>query len=502
LFPLEESTYSHNERSYINTNLDTLAAGKFASLPVFFKEENGTHILFSEADVYDYPQLFIEKSSNGTLSAKHPRAVAQVKPQPGEGGDRNQDIVKEHPYIALTQGKRSFPWRFFVIAKDDGTFLEQDMVLKLSRKQKIDDTSWIKPGKIAWDWWNANNLYNVDFKAGLNTETYKYYIDFAAKNGLEYVILDEGWTKSTTEILEFNPDIDVQELIMYGKEKNVGIILWCLWKPLDDNMQEILDTYASWGAVGIKVDFMQRSDQYMTNSYEKIARACADRKLIVDFHGAFKPSGLRRAYPNVVSFEGVKGNEFNKWSTDVTPQHNTNLPFIRNAVGPMDYTPGGMHNVSAINFLASKERPMTMGTRAHQVALYTVFTSTIQMLCDSPSAYIKEQETTDFIAQIPTTWDETHALDAQVGEYLAVAKRNGNTWYVGVITNWDPRIIKIDLSFLPAGKYKAQVYGDGINADRYAQDYHIKKIDVDNTTTLTAQLAPGGGWSAIITPVE
>lgn len=497
LFPLEESTYSHNERTYIPTLIDTIRQEQFASLPAMFMTGD-VNVLFSEADVFDYPQMFLEGGSGNILQAMHPPVVAETKPEEGSGGDRNVVIVREESFIARLPGEHSLPWRFFLISREEKDFLNQDMVLRLSRGNQLDDVSWIHPGKVAWDWYNANNLYNVDFKAGLNTETYKYYIDFASRFGIDYVILDEGWTKSTLEILEFNPDMDVKEIIRYGREKGVAIILWCLWKPLDENMDEILDIYASWGAKGIKVDFMQRSDQYMTSSYEKIARACAERELLVDFHGAFKPGGLRSAYPNIISYEGVKGNENHKWSHDVTPGHNTTIPFIRMAVGPMDYTPGAMRNFHADEHPINFDRPASIGTRAHQVALYMIFESPLQMLCDVPSAYLEEEATTAYITEVPTTWDETVPLHGKVGEYVAVARRKGTSWYVGAITNEMSRVLTLDMSFLPAGEYSATICRDGPNAETYAEDFILEQHGIRSGEKLEVNLANGGGWSAII----
>ncbi|WP_345006718.1 glycoside hydrolase family 97 protein [Snuella lapsa] len=498
LFPEEKSMYSHYERLYLDKKLDSIASGQFCSLPVMFNTTDAIRILYSEADTYDYPHMFLQGNSSNKLSALFPKAVAEIKPQPGRRVDRNVIITKEHSYIAKTNGTRTFPWRFFVISNEDKTFIEQDMVFKLSSPLAIENTNWIKPGKVAWDWWNANNIYGVDFESGLNTATYKYYIDFASAYNIEYVILDEGWTKSTTEILGFNPDIDVKELIRYGKEKGVGIILWCLWKPLDENMTEILDTYAGWGAKGVKVDFMQRADQYMVNSYTEIARECAKRELLVDYHGAFKPAGLRRAYPNVLSYEGVRGNEHNKWANYITPEHNLTLPFIRMAVGPMDYTPGAMRNAQEKNHSINFERPISLGTRAHQVSMYVIFESSLQMLCDAPSAYQKDEHTARFISQIPTIWDETKALHARLGEYLAIARKNGDNWYVGAMNNWKARTLDIDFSFLPEGDFEMTIFKDGANANRYAEDYKIEKINVDRNTRKTINLAKGGGWTAIL----
>ena len=312
------------------------------------------------------------------------------------------------------------------------------------------------------------------------------------------MILDEGWTKSTTEILDSNPNIDITELITYANERNVDLILWVLWKPLDDNMDEILDKYQKWGAKGIKVDFMQRADQYMVSSYEEIAKACAERKMLVDFHGAFKPAGLRRAYPNVISYEGVKGNENNKWSTDISPEHNVTLPFIRMAAGPMDFTPGAVRNAMPGNYRINFNRPMSLGTRCHQVAMYAVYESPLQMYCDAPSAYLKEEETIFFISQFPSVWDETVVLDAKVSDYIAVARRNGEKWYIGAMTDWTARELNLDFSFLPDGDFELQLMKDGPNCDKFAEDYQKETLSVTNQTQLKIQLASGGGWAGII----
>jgi len=502
-FPKEVSTYSHYERNYLRLSADSIPKGDFCSLPVLFNQDNEKiRVLFSEANVYDYPNLFLESAGNKRFVSMFPKAVKETIPQPGNGADRNVIITKEHDYIAKTNGQRTYPWRLFVITNDDKTLLEQDMVMQLSDPLKLDDTSWIKPGKVAWDWWNDNNIYGVDFESGLNTATYKYFIDFASEYGIEYVILDEGWTKSTTEILDFNPDMDVKELIRYGREKGVGIILWCLWKPLDENMEEILDTYAGWGAKGVKVDFMQRADQYMVNSYEQIAKACAERQLLVDYHGAYKPTGLRKAYPNVISYEGLKGNEHNKWSEEITPEHNTTLPFIRMAVGPMDYTPGAMVNMQEKHFNIAFSRPMSMGTRCHQMAMYVVFESGLQMMCDNPSNYYKEEECTRFISKMPSVWDQTIALEASVGEYVAMARQNGENWYIGGMTNWEERTMDLDLSFLPEGTFEMVLFKDGVNANKYAQDYKVETIKVNKTDKLTVKLAKGGGFAAMLHPAD
>ncbi len=500
-FPQEESMYSHNERSYLNKPISDIENGSFCSLPVLFETREEVSVLFSESALTNYPGMFLEKSGGNGFRTKFPKYVLKAVPNEQYSPDRNQILAEEANYIASIESDRAFPWRVFIITDDQKDLLQQDLFYELADEQKIEETDWIKPGKVAWDWYNANNIFGVDFESGINLDTYKYYIDFASENGIEYVILDEGWTKSTTEILDYNPDVNLPELMNYAKKKDVGIILWVLWKPLNDNMTEILDLYQSWGAKGIKVDFMQRNDQYMVSSYETVAKECADREMIVDFHGAFKPSGLRRMYPNIVNYEGVKGTENNKWSADITPTHNVTLPFIRMAVGPMDYTPGSMKNATLRDYKISFSRPMSLGTRAHQVAMYVIYDAPLQMMCENPSIYQKEQETVDFITQIPTTWDETIALEGEVGKYLALARRNGDRWYIGAMTNEQPRSLEISLSFLP-GDFEMKVYRDGVNAHRYAEDYKVLSETVNSTSTFNIELAPGGGWSAILTPMN
>ncbi len=495
-FPKEDAFISHNERYYIQSPLNRVEVGSLCSLPILF--EVGTRsVHFTESDLVDFPGMFLINEGNYQISAIHPNFVKQAIPAPS-WPDRVELITDEANYIAKCSGERTFPWRVFSVANNQAELLTNTLVQQLATPSKLKKTSWIKPGKVAWDWYNANNVYDVDFDAGINNDTYKYYIDFASEYGLEYVILDEGWTKSTTNILESDSQIDVPELVKYGNERNVDLILWVLWKPLDNDLEKALALYKKWGVKGIKVDFMQRSDQYMVNYYERVARVAAANELLVDFHGAFKPSGLSTTYPNVISFEGVKGAENNKWSSDLTTNHNLTLPFIRMVAGPMDYTPGGMHNANAKNHSICFDRPMSNGTRAHQVAMYAVYESPLQMLCDSPTDYIQDDVTARFISRFPTTWDETKAIAGKVGEYVVIARRKGDTWYLGIMTD-EAKTLEVPLSFLKEGSFTMDVFKDGKNANRMAEDYDTESKEVNAKTTLSLTIPIGGGYAAVIT---
>jgi alpha-glucosidase len=493
LFPIEDSFYSHYERLYLDKKLSELTPGRFSSLPTVVKADNNIKIGITEADLYDYPCMFMQATGKNAFKSTFPHVILHSDPK----GDRDIQNVQEADYIAKTSGTRNFPWRVFMISTEDARLVENQMVYLLSRESKLTDTGWIKPGLVAWDWWNDNNLYGVDFKSGLDTKTYKYYIDFAAKHNIPYIILDEGWTKSTTNIKEANPNLDIKELIAYGKSKKVDVILWCLWNALDADMNTILDIYANWGAKGIKVDFMARSEQYMVNFYERTAKACAERKLLVDFHGAFKPSGMARAYPNIINHEGVKGMENNKWGKDITPEHDVTLCFTRMLAGPLDFTPGAMRNAQADDYLASHSNPMSQGTRCHQVAMYVCYDAPLQMMSDSPSNYYKEEESATFISKMPTVWDQTKVLDAKMGDYILMARQKDNNWYIGAMTDWTPRTLTLDCSFLGDGTYEIEIMQDGPNAGKAAVDYKHTVQQVTKNSQIKIDMAKGGGWAAI-----
>ncbi len=494
-YPQEDSFMSHNERKYLPQRLSDILPEFIASLPAVVNVGDGAKLAIAESDIEDYPGLWLRGTGGNALVATFPPYPLKEKLE----HDRDLHVTEAADYIAITIGSRSYPWRVAGIVDKDADLLTNQLVWLLEKPSQVQDTSWIKPGKVAWDWWNANNIYGVDFKAGINTQTYKYYIDFAAKYGLQYIILDEGWYK-LGNVLDVAPDVDIAELTAYGKQKNVGVILWVVWKSLDDQLIPSLDQYEKWGVKGVKVDFMQRSDQQLMNFYTRASRETAKRKMLIDFHGDQKPAALTRTWPNLISAEGVRGLEWDKWSAETDPKHDVTLPFTRMFLGPMDFTPGAMLNAQKNSFAAIHMRPMSLGTRCHQLAMYVVFESPLQMLADSPSNYLREPEAMEFLGPVPSEWDETRPLDGKVSDYVVVARRNGRAWYVGAMTDWTPRELELDFSFLPEGNFTMESYEDGVNADRQASDYKKVKSAVNKGTKLKIKLAPGGGWAARITP--
>jgi alpha-glucosidase len=492
-YPQEDSFYSHNERKYLPQHLSEIAPAFLGTLPAIVDIGDGAKVAIAESDVDNYPGLWLHGTGGPALAATFPPYPLKEKLT----SDRDYRVVESADYIASTSGKRTYPWRVIGIADKDGDLLTNEIVYLLQKPSQVQDTSWIKPGKVAWDWWNANNVYGVDFKAGVNTATYKYYIDFAAKYGIPYIILDEGWYK-LGNVLEVVSEINMDDLAAYAKQKNVGLILWVVWKTLDDQLIPALDQFQKWGVKGIKVDFMQRSDQLLIDYFYKVSQECAKRKMLVDFHGDQKPASMTRTWPNLISTEGVRGMEWSKWSAESEPEHNVTLPFTRMFLGPMDYTPGAMRNATKETFAASHGQPMALGTRCHQLGMYVVFESPLQMLSDSPSNYLHEPEAMEFLAAVPTEWDETRVLDARIADYVVVARRNGHDWYIGAMNDWTVRDLEIDLSFLPDGNFTMDAYQDGVNADRNASDYKKTTMQVSRTTKRKLSLASGGGWAARI----
>ena len=430
---------------------------KMSVLPVLIDTRKQYKILISESDLTDYPCMFLKGTGDNGIVSAFPKAPLAF----GEDGDRSLKITQEADYIAKTSGARNYPWRYFVLTKDDRQLLENTMTYKLAGKNQLQDVSWIKPGQVSWEWWNDASPYgpDVNFVSGYNLETYKYYIDFASKFGIPYIIMDEGWAKSTRDPYTPNPKVDLHELIRYGKEKNVGIVLWLTWLTVENNF-DLFKTFNEWGIKGVKIDFMDRSDQWMVNYYERVAKEAAKHHLFVDFHGSFKPAGLEYKYPNILSYEGVRGME---QMGGCYPDNSIYLPFMRNAVGPMDYTPGAMISMQPNVYRAERPNSASIGTRAYQLALFVIFESGLQMLADNPTLYYRNEDCTRFITSVPVTWDETVALEAKAGEYAIIAKRKGDKWFIGGMTNngQTEREFAVKLDFLKKDR-TYQMTGNGL----------------------------------------
>ena len=487
------------EEFYTETPVSKFGTDTLGYLPLLIQYDNHKKAVLLEADVQDYPAMFVHRSKENELALTAAFAPYPVEEALGKRSKINYIPTKRADYIARTKGTRTFPWRVLAISVQDKNLLNNDMVQRLSEPDKIENTAWIKPGKVAWDWWNDWNISHVDFKAGINTPTYKHYIDFAAANKIEYVVLDEGWSDDW-DLNKLSPAIDLAALLEYAKQKNVGLILWSTWYALSRDVEGLSAKYAAMGVKGFKVDFLDRNDQKIIASCYEMAAIAAKHHLLLDFHGMFAPQGLQRTWPNVINFEGVRGMEYMKWSADDrVSRHAVSLPFIRMMAGPMDYTPGAFRNATRKNAKPSNSFPQSLGTRCNQLAMYIVYEAPLQMLADNPTIYTKEQECTDFIAKVPTTFNETIALDGQLGEYAVIARRKDNNWFVGGMTNWNERDITIGFAFLKEGNYSVELFRDGLNAGKDATDYKKETMTVNPADKLTVHLASGGGFAMRIT---
>ena len=498
---LESQYYNSFENTYSYTPLSSWNKERLAFLPLMVEGPRGKKVVVTESDLIDYPGMYLynEKGDNN-LSARFAPYPNEVR----QGGHNNLqlEVQSRQPYIAKCVGNEKFPWRIIAVSEDDVQMADNDMVYRLARP--ADTTigwNWVKPGKVAWDWWNDWNIAGVDFKSGINTETYQHYIDFASANGIEYVILDEGWAvNGAADLFQVVPEIHLEKLVKYASERNVGLILWAGYWAFDRDMEKVCKHYSNMGIKGFKIDFMDRDDQHMVQFHQRAAMTAARYKLMVDFHGTYKPSGLNRTYPNVINYEGVHGLEQMKWSPASVDQvtYDVTFPFIRMMAGPVDYTQGAMRNATRSNYHPVYNEPMSQGTRCRQLAQYVVFESPLNMLCDSPSNYSKETECMEFISTVPTVWDETRALCGEVGKYIAMARRSGEEWYAGGMTDWNERTLTLDLSFLPQGVYSVELYRDGVNADRRASDYKKEVFDLPLNGLIKVKMAPGGGFAAKI----
>ncbi len=483
-----QNTYAVTELNKVDSSL--------IFLPMTVDLNDGMKLTITESDLEDYPGMFLRVNPSQIgfegVFAGYPAEVDYYS-------WRSQEYVTQRAsYIAKLNAKQHLPWRIISISEKDIDMPVNNLVYALASPNRIGDYNWVKPGKCAWEWWNDWGLYHVDFKAGINMDTYKYYIDFASKYGLEYVILDEGWYNGKTgDLFDVVPQLDIKELVEYAKRRNVGVILWTVFNVLDQQLDEACKLYSQLGVKGFKVDFLDRDDQEAVKMVYRIAETAAKYKLVLDLHGFYKPTGLNRTYPNILNFEGVFGMEEMKWSNpDVDmPTYDVTFPFIRMMAGSVDYTPGAMRNATKKDFQPIYSNPLSQGTRCHQLATYVVYDSPLTMLCDAPVYYEKEDEFTKFLSDIPLIADETKILTGKLGEYIVTARRYGNNWYIGGLTNWDEREVKIDMAFLEKDKqYKAVVYKDGANAHKQASDYTLDHLEVNSASVLTIDCASGGGF--------
>jgi alpha-glucosidase len=478
-----------NEGEYRHISLSEIKPSSIINLPLLVKIPGGPWASLLEADLTDYSGMYV-----GGVDVFEGALVSKLSPT----RERMDQVV-------IGSTPKSTPWRVLLVNSRPGALIESNyIILDLSAPGALADTSWIVPGKAAWDWWSGSFAKNVDFKPGMNTPTMKHYIDFAAQHHLEYMLVDAGWYPAedythALDILHHVPEVDVPDIIAYGKAKGVKVLLWLYWSALDKQMDAAMTLYEKWGAAGIKVDFMDHDDQEMVNFYERCVRQAAAHHLVVDLHGAYKPTGLRRTYPNLLTREGVMGMEYCKWSERVTPEHDVTLPFTRMLAGPMDFTPGAFNNAARGHFVARNLEPMSQGTRAHQLAMYVVYESPLVMLSDYPEAY-DHNPGMEFLDQVPTVWDDTKVLNGEPAEFVTIVRRKGEAWYLGSMTNWDARDLELPLDFLGQGAYEAQIFADGPDADTVGTSLAISSKRVKAGDKLNVHLAPGGGLTVIFKP--
>ena len=483
------------------SSIDDGAQG-MATLPIVFHAPGEAKLGLLLSDLDDYPAMYLayRQSHRRGLVAKFPqRATADA---PGGYRGFTATVTARADDIAETAGTRTFPWKAFVLARKDADLMASDMVLRLAPPPAAgSDFSWVKPGKVVWDFWADWNLQGVPFVAGRNDATFRYHIDFAAKHGVEYVNIDWFWS-DPLDLFALNPEVDVPGLVEYARGKGVGIIVWCLTKTLDSQFAAAMDRFQKWGVAGLKIDFFDRDDQRAMGWYKRFAAEAAKRKMIVLFHGATAPTGLQRSFPNVLGYEAVRGMEYEKFDkAGSPPDHSAILPFTRQLAGPMDYTPGAMRNATRATWLMNNTLPMSQGTRARQLAMYVMFDAPLVMLSDMPTAYEQEPAVLEFLSQVPTVWDQTVGLDGRIGEFGVLARRKGNEWWIGAMTDWAERSVEIPLTFLDGTRYEATIYADGVNANRVATDYQVTREQVGRDTRLRVVLKQGGGAVVRIRPV-
>ncbi len=496
-FQSEKSFHSAYEQPYEFNQLSDLDPAKLVQMPLLVEKKKGNFVMITESDLYNYPGIWVRKSGAGQLSATHPRypkTLVKTNNRYASG-----QVGETHEYIARVAGQRSYPWRIFAVADEEAGLIDNHLVYLLASPTALKDVSWIKPGVVLFDWWAKNNIFGVDFKAGVNTETAKYFIDFCAEKGFRYFLFDDGWSPKD-DLLHTVPGLNMEEVMAYAKSKGVDVMVWVIWNTLIDQWEEAFDQFERWGIKGIKTDFMNRDDQLMVEFYEAIAKKAAEKKMVINFHGAYKPCGLSRKYPNVLTREGLIEFEQSGVTNNDNPVHHNLLPYIRMFTGSMDYIPATMRNANKHNFRPIADYPMGWGTRAHAMALFIILNSPMTMLPGSPSDYHRERECTDFLAKIPVEWDETRLLTGKISKYTVLGRRAGKDWHIGAITNDDARTVELDTDFLKPGNYRIELIADGINAATTATDYRLQRSTLKAGEKLTIRMAPGGGWLARIEP--
>lgn len=492
---LSNVSYSH---------ISDIAQNKYGITPTLFtNEKKKVRIVIAESDLNNYPGMYLRKEGSQMKGfwAAYPKKVVM-----GSWGNFITVVKERENFLARTSGNHAFPWRIAIVARDDKDLLANDMIYLLAKPQQISDTSWIRPAKATWEWWHCAILENAPFPSGsknLSTELYKYYIDFAAENKIPYLLVDAGWS-NVFNPTELNKKIDIKEVIRYGKKKNVGIWLWTVAATLFQHPHCYLDSISKWGAVGVKIDFFDRDDAQIMPEYENLAKACAERHLMVDFHGCSKPTGLHRAYPNILSYEAMRGEECFKWDTTSNPDYQLQCIFMRMLGGGIDYTPGSMRNSNLNAFKPiDPGLPSSLGTRSHELALFVVLSAPFASLCDSPDEYRKYPDILKYLAEVPTTWDKTIPLQAHVGKYAVIAKKKGKIWYVGGLNAWGQRNVTFDCSFLDKRKkYEAEIFQDKKDCAKDANQYLHMNMDIDRTKTFNIDMASGGGFIMIIREKE
>ncbi len=501
--------YLH-ETIYEHTDINKIDSGRVAVLPMLIDVPDGPKLVITESDISDYPGMYLTAEGN-TLKARF-----RHYPSGTDSDDRRRWTVKvteTTDFIAKTTGERSFPWRVMVIADQEKHLLNSELVYLLAPKQHEGiDFSFVKPGLITNDWWDlwwdkspgATGvqeviLTGVDFKSGTNFETYKYIIDYAIENNIEYVNMDYGWC-NVHDFGQIHPRLDLQKLLAYSKQHNKRIFMWCLSKTLCRDLEKNMQMFENWGIAGLKVDFFERDDQLGMRNYQIIAESAARHHLMIEFHGSNNPAGLSRRYPNVLTYESVYGSEQNNYGNKADPKHNVTMPFIRSVSGPFDYAPGAMDNVSKARFYPFSGFPLSLGTRAHQIAMFVIYYSPLQFMCDVPTSYVREPLCLRFISAIPSTWDKTIPIDGKIGEYAAVARKKENQWYLGAMTDWSPRTLTFKCDFLEPGTYDLEIFKDGVNANLNGNDYKVEHRTINAGEEITAKMAPGGGWAARFSP--